>query len=392
MIKLFKALYGSIIYGLSYITPKSNKIWVFGSMGGQAFSDSPKYIYNYIYNHNLDVEAIWLTRSPLVFRFLKTANKRVYFINSFKGVWFALRASFGIVSHGLIDINRYSCARLKIIECWHGVPLKPVLLSDKKKEAIQKRNRAKKLKFIFPFLNKQIQYNDFAAICGSGDLCNRILKKVFGSKSPILNLGFPRLDGLFSHETNLTSLKLGELKKNKKNIGIYLPTYRQKEEFDIVNYFTENSEQIYKSLEQTDTYLFVKMHSFEKQSPINKLKFERIIYIDNEDIKDDIYSILGLFDFLITDYSSVIFDFLILARPVFLLIPDRDKYIKSNGDFVYDYLELGLNVYNDWGSCMDHIKINKEFDRPIYNKLRTEIHRYKDGNSSKRLFDYLNSK
>ena len=376
---------------MSALIPKSKNIWVFGSTGGMTYSDNSKYLYDYVVNNHKGINAVWLTHSKDVYSILRKQSKKVYFINSFWGFWYSARASVGIVTHGITDINQYACGRMKIVECWHGIPMKPVLLSDPKVKAIKKRKATIKLSFLFPFLRNRVFYNDFLAICGSGELSNKILRKVFGFDAPILTLGFPRLDGLFNvNRDNRIVRKLIELEKNKGIAGIYMPTYRQKGEFDIVGYFKENIHVINHRLEAANSYLFVKTHSFEN-SNVDFQDMKRIFPITNKEIEDDIYSILGAFDFLITDYSSIAFDFLVLGKPVFFLTPDRDSYIQSNGEFVFDYMDLKLKAADSWEHFFNDIDIREELMHNKYSSLRDRLHKYRDGRNSERLYKYISS-
>lgn len=385
----FKYPFGILLYWLGYLIPKSNNIWVFGATGGLAFNESPKYIYNYIYANKINIKAIWLTRNPDVILALRKTDKKVFHINSLSGMWYTYRAKIGVISHGLTDINRYCSAKLKIMQCWHGVPFKPVLEADKKKHAIQRSILIHRLKYILPFLYKEIRYDKYLAICGSGVLANKILKRVFGKSANIIDSGFPRLDGLFNPVKMWLTTKIRKLKKEEIKVGIYIPTYRKSGEFDIISYFNENIELISNELLKRDMYLFVKIHSFEENRTAINSKYERIYFIANDEIANDIYSVLGLFDFIITDYSSVIFDFLILQRPVFILCPDREEYIASNGAFVFDYKELKLNTYVSWEEFFENTDLGREENRNIYKSLSNKIHKHLDHNNTKRTVEFL---
>ena len=118
---LLKYLFGNILYFFSFFVPKSNKIWVFGSWGGQKFADNPKYFHNYVRKHT-DISPVWLTENTELIRELKNKGFVVYHSYRLLGIWYSSRASVGVVSHGLVDLNRYACARMNIVQTWHGIP------------------------------------------------------------------------------------------------------------------------------------------------------------------------------------------------------------------------------------------------------------------------------
>ncbi len=379
------------LYLISYAIPKKKNLWVFGSWGGYAYADNPKYLFEYVTKNYSEVKCVWLTYSKKVIKDLRHANMEVHHIYSFWGIWYCMRANVGIISHGMVDLNRYVCARQKIVETWHGIPMKPVLRSDKKIEAVNKNKSINRLKYIFPFLNKAVQFEDFFAIVGSSDYTNNILEKVFGENAPIVSTGFPRLDGMFNPDFNCGVAKNIEyLHKKGKKVGIYMPTYRREKEFDIVSYFVDNIDLIESSAERLGMVLYIKIHPFDLQKFPDNFTSGSVIFLSDSDIENDIYKVLSLFDFLITDYSSVLFDFLIVSKPVFLLTPDRDSYISSNGDFVFDYKNLNFPTYIEWKELLNSLDLSfDENGLKYFNEIGRKIHANMDGNNSKRLAEYI---
>lgn len=390
--KIVYYFFGNILFCLSFFVPKSSTIWIFGSWGGNEFADNPKYLYNYVRNHNHKIKPVWLTRNPILCKKLKKEGHLVFMINSFKGIWYACRAQIGITSHGMIDLNRFACARLKIVQTWHGIPMKPVLLSDPKESEIQKRKIIHLLSYFFFFLKKQYGFDkNFVVLSSSDYVTKTILEICFGKNAPFKNIGFPRLDGLFSpNMESEISQKIQSLKKEGKKIGIYMPTYRRENESDIVSLFVSNFQKIDEYLKLNNRVLFLKLHPFEHHKVKGLKASENIYFIDNNEIENDIYSILSFFDFLISDYSSIIFDYLLLARPTYLLVPDREDYISTNGNFVYDYINIGLPISENWNHLLN--MISNPFIEVCPKKIdliSQKFHKYRDGNSSKRLYDNI---
>lgn len=384
-------LIGNLLYFVSYLIPKSKKIWVFGSNAGYSFSGNPKYLFNYISINNTDIKVVWLTRNKKIKDKLISLGKLVYHPYSIKGIWNSCRAAIGVHSHGMNDINPYTVHGMKIVQTWHGIAMKPILLSDPKEEEKKKRKQLVKLSLLFPFLRNNYDFNNNLIVCSSSPFVSEMNKKVFGSKSPIKVTGYPRLDGLFnsSQESNI----LGKIKieKAKGNyIGIYMPTYRRKHEFNIIEFFIDNLPIIDTLLQKNKQVLFLKIHKLEAYTVKNRLQHKNVFLINDDEIDDDIYSILNQFDFLISDYSSIIFDFLILKRPIFLLTPDREDYIRTNGRFTYDYLDLELPIFDNWKELLgDSSLADFLLLKPKIELLSKKFHTNCDGQSSYRLFDAI---
>ncbi|WP_020401559.1 CDP-glycerol glycerophosphotransferase family protein [Gracilimonas tropica] len=383
-------LVGNILYLLSMMVPKSKKIWVFGAWGGNQYADNPKYLFEYVNEFHPEINAIWLTRQKEIEKKIESKGYKAFQTNSIKGIWYSCRAKVGAMSHGMIDLNRFACARMEIVQMWHGIPIKPILLSDPKKSSIAKRKLLTKLSFFFPFLKKELRFNENLIICSSSKHVSKILKKAFGSNSPIRITGFPRLDGFFrTEEENPLKKKIRDLQRENVRVGIYMPTWRQKGEFNIIKYLTENLQDIDKFLKGNKLSLFLRIHPFDQHELPKEFNFDCIHLITNEMIEGDIYSVLGAFDFLVSDYSSVIFDYLIKESPIYLMVPDRKDYIESNGKFVYDYKNIELPVEQSWGKLLPRLNEDNYQSQETITKLSSKYHKYKDGNSSKRLFDQI---
>lgn len=389
---IFYLTIGNILHIISYLIPKSNRIWIFGSFGGHEFIDNSKYFYNYIRLNHPEINAIWITKNPVLYNKLKKDEHTVLMCNSVKGIYYSCRAKFGMTCHGMHDLNRIASARIKIIQAWHGIPMKPVLLSDPKESEIQKRKKTNLLSYFIFFLKKEVGYDkNFIVLSSSDYVTETILQICFGKNSPLRITGFPRLDGLFSpNMKSEISQKIQSLKKEGKKIGIYMPTYRRENESDIVSLFVSNFQKIEKYLKLNNQVLFLKLHPFEHYKIKGLKTSENIYFIENKEIENDIYSILSFFDFLISDYSSIIFDYLLLSRPTYLLVPDREDYISTNGNFVYDYVNIGLPVYHNWDQLLDVIFL--PFDEVCpenIDVISQKFHKHRDGDSSKRLYDYI---
>ena len=163
---------------------------------------------------------------------------------------------------------------------------------------------------------------------------------------------------------------------------------------NIFNYSDYNPSLIDECLEKNNAYIFTKLHFADNKyftSGHFKLP-KRLIFLDTDTLNSKlltIYHIMNAFDILITDYSSVYVDYLLLDRPIIFSCPDLQKY-KNDRGFIVDNPELlmpGVIVKNQ-ASLIKNIDLiingNDEF-KSIRNDKFSLFHTYKDDNSSKRL-------
>lgn len=370
------------VYWLSWLMPKDKNLWIFGAWGGQSYADNSRYLFEYVSRCQPSVIPVWLSRSEQVLRMLRDSGHRAFHPFSIKGIWYSMRAGAGIITNDMVDINRFACGRMKIVQLWHGIPLKQVLYCDQKRHIVDGYRKKRILSVFFPFLRKNIEFKK-ALITGTSAETARLFGRMFNT-SLVSITGFPRNDGMFANYSFPPRLK--RLKETQK-LGIYMPTYRQKEETDIVALLLKDLEDINERMQKRNTTLFLKFHPFQLRRNTVDLNRSHICVLTE---KEDIYTLLPAFDFLITDYSSIFFDYLLLNRPMIFAPFDYEEYVKKHGSFVFDYL---LNTPGpkaaDWKEVMDHIEIlteGKDEEKISREALLERIHLYKDGRSSERVY------
>jgi CDP-glycerol glycerophosphotransferase (TagB/SpsB family) len=180
---------------------------------------------------------------------------------------------------------------------------------------------------------------------------------------------------------DLINVDLSSMQKlsdtNSKKI-IYAPTWR------IGNHYWIQSSQLNKirdRLNQIGIELWVNLHPFEANLNIDFLNKNKINYIKPD---TDIYPLLGKFNALITDYSSISIDFIHANRPIFLYWSDSDQYFSDRRMLNSKNLErLGVQPLNKLCCLIDkiHESSNSDF---IPNSNAKSLHDYMDGRSSER--------
>lgn len=165
----------------------------------------------------------------------------------------------------------------------------------------------------------------------------QVIRRAFGYEGEILECGSPRMDCLLN-KNNFRDKICGYYKIDPKSkIVLYAPTFRKSsigDEGSPVTSFEKYDikwEMIRESLEKRFGGSFVLLYRFHHM--LYRFAESRMAYPDaiNVTLYPDVQELLGAADVLITDYSSIMWDFSLQRKPVFLYQNDVDEYIRDRG-------------------------------------------------------------
>lgn len=376
-----------IPYVISLLIPKNKNIWVFGSWMGQRYSDNSRYVYEYVLSNEKTKRAIWLTRDKQIKELLESEGKEVYLINSLKGFWFTCRSSIVFICSGLWDVNRIGASRALKVQLWHGTPLKKIGLDDN--ITLQKENRL--LKILRKVWRKLFQSWDLI-ISPSENIVPR-LSSAFGvDKSKIKVTGYPRADKILDENPQIVSF-LEERKKmtNFENVIAYIPTHRGQGDNNFNLLRNMNVGKMEDCLKELNAVLIIKMHFYHKHEVININKENsRIIFCEEKELPD-VNFLLPFVDILITDYSSVYFDYLLLNRPIIFTPFDYEEYLEKDRELYDEYEKVtpGPLSYS-WDEVIYHLyELNSGIDayKVERKKINNYFNQYYDKDNCKRVVE-----
>ena len=366
------------LYWISKLIPKNKNIWIFGAWFGDKYADNSKYLFEYVNKNHPEIRAIWLTKADDTLGLLHSKGYETYKSTSFKGYYFSMRAYFGFVSTGFNDINHFVFTE-KYINLWHGNPLKKVVYDDKLTNGVNYDSLFNRLiRIIFPFIHLP---EDYDYILASSEEESKNLSTAFNKKTnDILITGLPRND-VFSCDFN------GQIKKI-----IYMPTHRNEGEMDIKKVLLKNLDELNKILSTVDIELYIKLHYYHMKD-MNLEQYSNIFLLHDDDIEQDIYSVINKYDLLITDYSSIFFDFLLTHKPIIFAPFDYNEYLTKDRELYYDYDDVtpGPKCKN-WNEVLEWIEKFKE-NPNLYSeerkKIKDKFHKYQDGKSCERVYQEI---
>lgn len=326
-----KNIFNLLLFFLIKIIPKKNNILVFGDRAGRRFADNSRHLFIYINKYHKEFRPIWITKNKNIYEFLKKENYEVFFSNSIKGIFYCLVANWHLFNFVEDDINKVITTYSKCIFLWHGVPPKKLKKIEYKNNEIN-NFIFKKIKKFFVYPNKSLGLN--------------LLKRFPDHKYDLLISNLPRNLILKKKNHNLLTPNecrlINEINFSKKKIYGYIPTWRQDglEIFrDLKN--LKKFKYLDDSLNKTGSAILLKKHmnseiidgdsryNSDIEKMINELKKYKSIIFVNYDI--DLNTILNKCDYLITDYSGCVFDYLYLERPIILYVPDYEFFLKNTG-------------------------------------------------------------
>ena len=320
-----------------------------------SFSDSCRALYDYMASNNIieNVEYVWA-----VDRAYEIKDKRPnvkYVRNSerltkewFRYIYHIYTSKYLFTTHSYFDEANPHLQ--KCVCLWHGTMLK----------AICKMNEREK---------HQPVKSQFTYFTAPSNYYQEIFEKSFGVRqNKVIVTGYPRNDYLFQENDSLE--KLGVPVPNDCKLVVYMPTFRVPKG---ASYFDSQSdaildvinlkdsfwmEQFNDYLKTKNIYLLVKLHPYDSMA-VSHVELSNISVIPHKelDVKDvQLYHILHYADAMITDYSSIFCDYMLLNRPICFVVSDYEQYSKGRG-FVFenplDYLP-GL-IVKDYGGLLSFI-------------------------------------
>lgn len=376
------------VYWCSSLFPRKKGIWLFGSTFGRRFADNPRYFYLYCtkYKDRLGIRPVWISHDPGIVAYLREHGCEAYTYHSLKGIIYALKGKVYLYDNYSKDINFWQSAGGMKVNMWHGIPLKKIQADNRHDRFRHPKNLWEKWKNLPRNISDE-KPSDWVLTT------SRFMEPIFSSAfrtERVFTCGYPRTDYLISDEIdNLllpaeqrevdevkaflekygTSARFGSA-ENKvcakseeshssgmegmecEEVGFagergyvrtvkivyYMPTFRDSEKkfFDVME-----MEKFQKFLSGENILFCVKLH------PKSKLRkefvslaengFENVLVVDAD---SDPYVLLKMTDVLVTDYSSVYFDFLLLDRPAVFFDYDREEYTTQSRELYFDYDEM----------------------------------------------------
>lgn len=389
---LWKSLQGIFflpVWHIQKLHRRDLKVWLFGSWFGQKYSDNSRAMYEYVLENEPSVQPMWITHSPDVYKKLKSMGRPVAMSDSAEGRRWCRKAGVVFVTTTPDEMNSRWLNGARFVWLWHGMPLKQIMADERKflktKQSRFKRFKVRINRFLFPYDN--CVPHDW--VLNSADFFTPFFSSAFEvPENQVWTDGYPRNDSLFSKDTEPIIQKYRKAYPTARFI-IYMPTHRlnalKGTPFNGFEGFGFDSSKFFNVLETQDYVFFNKGHFYDSGAGV-KLNNDRFVNVTDADF-DNLYTFVKDMDILITDFSSIYFDFILLGKPIITAPFDYEDYISNERPLYFDYSVWQAVRANDWNDMLQILT-----DRTYQNPDKKEIslfHKYADGNSCRRITDHL---
>ena len=368
------------IYMISCLIPKNKNIWVFGAWRGQLYADNAKYLFEYVTENKKDIRPIWISQNTEVVNEVRSRGDEAYLFNSIKGIVMSMRASAVFETEGNQDVIGYAIGNSKIIQLWHG-------MSVKRLDSMDRMEGGKKT-----FYSKIVsgkRENIYYMV--SSEECRKQFKEVFHTDDEHIKItGFPRNDTFISKPKN-TFMENFRKEYPGCKIIIYMPTHRNFGQGNKLVNTIDALKYVNDRLKVNNIYMIYKPHFHEMK---NFLKYENelsnIIIASDAKIFSDVYSYLYDCDLLISDYSSVMNDFVCADKPVISFPYDLKDYSTADMGLYefYEKMSPGPMCYT-WEDVVDVVieALEKDTWKSMRAGTKSFYHVFSDGKNCERVYE-----
>ncbi|UCZ52715.1 CDP-glycerol glycerophosphotransferase family protein [Bacillus shivajii] len=378
---IIKAAY-KLLFIFAGMLPKKRHVVIFESFLGKQYSCNPRAIYEYLQKKYPKYECYW-SIDPRYSKNFEGFQLKV--LNRFSLKWLYLMArSKYWVSNSRLPIWIPKPKKTTYLQTWHGTPLKKLGIDiDEVHMPGTKTEKYKK--------NFQNESSRWDYLVSPNPYSSSIFPRAFGFNGTLIESGYPRNDFLLNHTTqDIETIrnKIG-IPDNKK-VLLYAPTWRDDEYHSVGKY---------KFLLQLD------LEKMKKQIGEEWVIVLRLHYLvaDRLDISSygdfiidasnhtDIRELYVIADMLMTDYSSVFFDYAILQRPILFFVYDLQKYKDKLRGFYFDFESQAPGpLLKSTDEVLEHINKNKDdlldgFD----SNFSQQFISLEDGQASRRVVDQI---
>lgn len=368
-----------------------DKTILFEAFGGRNYTCSPKAIYEKMLTMKefKDYTFVWSFIDPSKhevkkdkrLKIIKSKSKEYYKYMSISKYW---------IVNSIIEEGITKKKNQVYVQCWHGTPLKRLRYdivvngaSLNSVEEIRKRNDIDAKKFDYFISPSKYCTEKFTSAFNL---------KALGKENIIIEEGYPRNDFLF----NKTKKDIDAIKKKlglplDKKVIFYLPTFRDNQHTSGVGYTYKlgiDFDSLKKKFSKEYVILFSPHYFIENSIDLTKYKG----FIFNVARYDEINELYLVSDIIMTDYSSVFFDYANLKRPMLFYMYDIDDYKGNLRDFYISLDELPGPIAKTQDELENNLKnIDKEFkkNKEKYEKFNEKYNYLDDGNASERVIKVI---
>lgn len=357
-----------------------NNLILYESSNANSINGNPYALFNFLVDNPdyKDYIHVWSTddlKNDIIKKYNSHKNVKFVLYNSKQYLKYLATAKF------LINDSTFPYYFIKkedqiYVNIWHGTPLKSMGKDIKSTKIGDHKNVQRNFLHTSYLINSNKFTSDI--LLKSNDIHTLY-------NGYIANIGYPRVDQLFKTDKKTLKTMLGV--NEDENIVLYAPTWRGESPSSVYNNVNEiicNIEKINQNL-PPKYRLFINLHKYTMQ--FVGLELKKLAIPKHLEINE----MLSITDVLITDYSSVFFEFLCTKKPILFFCYDKDEYIKERGLYIpLEELPGPICITpEEVTESLEKIDLIKKKYEKKYDDFIQRFAYNDDGNASKRVADLI---
>lgn len=330
------ALLQRALLPLSALVPRREDLWVFGAPQ-DTFSGNPKYLFLWMSEHRPDVETVWVTGSASTAALLRERGYRCELRWSPAGVRAAARARHHVVANDASDTCLALSGGARVVNLWHGVGIKNIL-----RGARVGHNAALARRLWRPdvALRSGHRFRRPAMVASTSPVMSAHFARCFDvpvERCPVV--GYPRVDPLVDEGFRALCLTFGDYGALRallagRTVYLYAPTLRDDDE-GFLDEALPDVAALSRALRPTNGVLLLKLHPSTAARVSAGLAGSEDVVVWPDGL--DLYPVLDEVDCLVTDYSSLLYDYLaVRASGAVVYAYDLARYVSKDRDLAFD--------------------------------------------------------
>jgi len=367
--KIAKDILSWICYWRYSLTPKKKNLWAITGFRGNVYMDNAKYFYEYILEHYPEIDIRWMTNDDDVYAMLKEEGKPVCKFGTKEGRKVLSHAYIAITDHNIMSdytpLDGFN-NKTKVVQLWHGVGFK-AMGDGKNVKLVRERGVRysddilvkpgdnlfkklwKKVKYFFCAHRRELFEKYFLFVCPGQERIDMIAKIWNISDESIFMAGHPRDILLHQMKPDLAHPKV-----------LYAPTFRYNpvKELEMVDQCIKAFDAIEEMMEKVNGQFVIRLHPHTWRNYHTKLlhimtKYQHI----SLDQEKDVYTSLGEYSVIISDYSSISLDFAMLDRPTVYHCADYKWFVQNEAGFNLDFPNVIPGpMTSNWEETLERVK------------------------------------
>lgn len=397
---LFRLILKKTLYFKNYIirfkyrfTKVDDYLIIFESYMGRSYSCSPKAIYEEMLTNEKfkNFKFIWAFKNPSEKEKLFNNKNTTLVKYRSKDYYKSYSKAKYFITNSNLPKDIFKKRNQTYIQCWHGTPLKR-LGHDIINNTTNAMNTKREIEKRYNHEIKKIDYFISPSSFATKHFKSAFNMNKLNKENIILEYGYPRNDYLINYQTK-------DIEKIKKQLNIplhkkvifYAPTWRDNQHVSNLGYVYKNTIDFdFLNKQLGDEYVILYRPHYLANENFNYKKYKNFV-IDITNI-DDINNLYIISDILITDYSSVLFDYAILKRPMIFYMYDKDEYENELRGFYFSIDNLpGKIVTNekDIVKIINNIEIYQQENLNKYNRFNEKFNYLNNGLVTKKIIEKI---